>query len=244
VTASYRYDVFGAIRSQTGSSGNEFKFAGEQVDPSGMQFLRSRYYDMGSGRFASRDPLSVGDPYSYVGNNPTLFVDPAGECRIEVRAKSLGRLSLIDLHGVPSFGKTFYHLYIVAYDPDGSTRAYRADSGGLFGGGELDALVRPYGPGHPDWDDDGDHKAHALPGIGDKESCDPWRSSFDHLSDEIQGAELPYSLLGRNSNSYVYTLLLAAGLPVEKPGGWAPGWGNDLRDDVAYCNSPQAIGRC
>ncbi len=33
VTATYAYDVFGAIRSQSGSSANEWLFTGEQRDP-------------------------------------------------------------------------------------------------------------------------------------------------------------------------------------------------------------------
>lgn len=49
-------DVFGAIQSQTGSSPNEFKFTGEQMDGSGLQFLRARYYDDATGRFLGRDP--------------------------------------------------------------------------------------------------------------------------------------------------------------------------------------------
>jgi len=43
--ADYTYDVFGAIRDQSGSSPNEFLFTGEQVDGTGLQYLRARYYD-------------------------------------------------------------------------------------------------------------------------------------------------------------------------------------------------------
>ncbi len=35
--SGYQYDVFGAIRSQSGSSPNEFTFTGEQVDATGLQ---------------------------------------------------------------------------------------------------------------------------------------------------------------------------------------------------------------
>src|SRR5207247_4899908 len=45
-TATYRYDAFGAIRSQTGSSSNQWLFTGEQRDgDSSMFYLRDRYFD-------------------------------------------------------------------------------------------------------------------------------------------------------------------------------------------------------
>ena len=49
----------------------------------GLQYLRNRYYDMETGRFISRDPLSampgwVEHPYMYASANPVNFVDPGG----------------------------------------------------------------------------------------------------------------------------------------------------------------------
>jgi len=88
VVASYGYDAFGAIRSQTGSSPNEFTFTGEQVDGTGLQYLRARYYDPSTGRFLTRDPFpgwtmapQTMNRYAYVVNNPVRFMDPLGlEC--------------------------------------------------------------------------------------------------------------------------------------------------------------------
>ncbi len=77
--ASYHYDPFGAITSQTGGSSNYWLFAGEQRDaPTGLYYLRNRYYDPASGRFLSRDPVAGQHPYAYVNNNPVNFVDPMG----------------------------------------------------------------------------------------------------------------------------------------------------------------------
>src|SRR5207244_10225176 len=49
-TASYSYDVFGGMRSETGTgaAANEFRFTGEQRDrqiSSQFYYLRARYYD-------------------------------------------------------------------------------------------------------------------------------------------------------------------------------------------------------
>jgi RHS repeat-associated protein len=84
VTGTYRYDVFGAPRSQTGAT-TEFNFAGQQTDPTALQYLRARYYDPAVGRFISRDPqpASAAVPvtlnrYVYANNNPVNLVDPLG----------------------------------------------------------------------------------------------------------------------------------------------------------------------
>jgi len=61
-----------------GTSGQEFTFTGEQVDATGLQYLRARYYDAATGRFASRDPLPFAQRYAYVGGNPVNYVDPGG----------------------------------------------------------------------------------------------------------------------------------------------------------------------
>ena len=61
VLNSYNYDVFGAIRSSSGSTANAFTFTGEQTDATtGLEYLRARYYDSAAGRFLSRDPLGGG----------------------------------------------------------------------------------------------------------------------------------------------------------------------------------------
>ena len=43
-----------------------------------LYFLRARYYDPETGRFIGQDPLRLGNPYVYVGNNPTNLIDPYG----------------------------------------------------------------------------------------------------------------------------------------------------------------------
>ncbi len=84
--ATYSYDVFGAIRSQSGSSSNYWLFTGEQQDAdSGFYFLRARHYDPLIARFLGEDSFApiLEDPrtfnrFSYVTNNPVNHVDPSG----------------------------------------------------------------------------------------------------------------------------------------------------------------------
>ena len=83
---TYSYDVWGAIRSSTGSAANQFDFAGEQTDHNanrGLQYLRARFYDPALGRFLSRDPLSTvptwsGSTYGYANSDPVNLSDATG----------------------------------------------------------------------------------------------------------------------------------------------------------------------
>ena len=87
VTDRWIFEAFGKILNHTGSSENEFLFAGQQRDPNtGYYFLRARYYNPESGRFLSTDPRpqDIFDPktihrYVYAFNNPVRFHDPSGE---------------------------------------------------------------------------------------------------------------------------------------------------------------------
>ncbi len=80
VLVRYEYDVFGAIRSETGTSDNTRKFTGKEFDAdSNLYCYGARYYDPYIGRFTQRDPIGDGvNWYAYVANNPLRFVDPTG----------------------------------------------------------------------------------------------------------------------------------------------------------------------
>ncbi|MGH9252632.1 MAG: RHS repeat-associated core domain-containing protein, partial [Acidimicrobiales bacterium] len=82
VQKSYTYDVYGKPTA-TGSLPNEFDFAGQQTDPTGLQYLRARYMDPETGVFLSREPLAVvpgwtGNHYGYGAGNPARLSDPTG----------------------------------------------------------------------------------------------------------------------------------------------------------------------
>ncbi|ASA20281.1 hypothetical protein B9T62_05390 [Paenibacillus donghaensis] len=83
---TYSYDVWGNITNQTEGISNPFKYTGEIYDEeTGLYYLRARYYDPSMGRFLNEDtvegqitnPLSL-NLYTYVGNNPLIYVDPSG----------------------------------------------------------------------------------------------------------------------------------------------------------------------
>ncbi len=84
-------DAFGANTGQVGLNPQPFGYSGEQVDSTGLVFLRSRYYDPSVVRFLSRDtyagsasqPLSL-NRYNYVDHSPTLTADPSGRCSNQV----------------------------------------------------------------------------------------------------------------------------------------------------------------
>jgi RHS repeat-associated protein len=88
-----QYEPFGSIRTETKNNNsapaNFMKFTGEYQDPTGLYYLRARQYDPTLGRFAQIDPAVPErtapyiSTYLYVGDRPTVLVDPSGKGAIE-----------------------------------------------------------------------------------------------------------------------------------------------------------------
>ncbi|MBH5318332.1 hypothetical protein I6N90_10985 [Paenibacillus sp. GSMTC-2017] len=83
---TYDYDIWGNVISKTETMSNPFKYSGEIYDDeSDLIYLRARHYDPSIGRFITEDtyegnlaePLTL-NLYSYVANNPLLYIDPSG----------------------------------------------------------------------------------------------------------------------------------------------------------------------
>ncbi len=86
VTGSWRYRAYGEIAQSSGqSTPTILGYAGQLLDPSGLYYMRARWYDAGNGRFLSRD-AELGDKeipttlnsFLYAGASPTAAWDPAG----------------------------------------------------------------------------------------------------------------------------------------------------------------------
>jgi len=85
--AAYNYDAFGNLISSTGSTDNNYLFAGEQFDNNlGDYYLRARYYNPAIGRFTKKDiyngrlkePITL-HKYIYGNGNPAHYTDPSGK---------------------------------------------------------------------------------------------------------------------------------------------------------------------
>ena len=87
VTDSNYYTAFGEDLYHSGSTVNDFKYVGEQLDPnSGFYYNRARWMDSRVGRFVSVDPFGgnleapiSSHRYLYGRQNPVMFRDPTGK---------------------------------------------------------------------------------------------------------------------------------------------------------------------
>ena len=132
VTDTYAYDPFGGEIASSGTTINDFRFAGEQLDPeTGLYYLRARYYSPATGRFFSVDPFA-GDPsdptslhrYLYAHGNPINFADPSG--RLTTIQSAVLTSAIIG-------GLAAAFFAYVAGERDPLTLVGKAVIGGLFG---------------------------------------------------------------------------------------------------------------
>ena len=142
-TDGYYYDVFGAVRVQSGASAQPFTFTGEQGDGElGLVYLRARYYDPGVGRFVSRDALlglgALGaNRYIYALDRPMVLVDPSGLAVVSAKLSASAHYGL----GV----KGTATLYLDPETGQGCVRVAVGGGAGLGGGAAADIKVSPTG---------------------------------------------------------------------------------------------------
>jgi RHS repeat-associated protein len=85
VTLAKSYEPYGSVLTSTGTASSIFGYAGEEVDTSGLIYLRARYMQPRLGIFFSRDPWS-GDQmrpvsmngFGYTEGNPVNATDASG----------------------------------------------------------------------------------------------------------------------------------------------------------------------
>jgi RHS repeat-associated protein len=89
VTLAESYEPYGSVLTSTGTASSIFAYAGEQIDTTGLIYLRARYMNPRLVIFLARDPWS-GDVlrpgsmngFNYVEGNPVNFIDINGLCPI------------------------------------------------------------------------------------------------------------------------------------------------------------------
>ncbi len=84
---TYDYDAFGNLLHQTGTTLNNYLYAGEQFDPDlNLYYNRARYLNVSTGRFWNMDtyegdafaPISL-HKYLYASSDPVNRIDPEGQ---------------------------------------------------------------------------------------------------------------------------------------------------------------------
>lgn len=87
ITGSFRYRAYGELARSSGLGPTLLGYAGQLTDPSGLVYMRARWYDPEAGRFLTRDPhpgehaLPVSlNAFLYAHARPTLLTDPTGAC--------------------------------------------------------------------------------------------------------------------------------------------------------------------
>ena len=86
------YDAYGniitngSLAETNASQRGRYAWTGRELDvETSLQYNRARYYDSGTGRWISQDPMGfdAGDSnlYRYVGNMPTEVADPSGRTK-------------------------------------------------------------------------------------------------------------------------------------------------------------------
>ncbi len=87
ITDTYDYEAFGTLLNQTGTTDNDYLFAGEQFDSAlDNYYLRARYYDPNTARFTqmdswqgrNSDPVTL-HKYLYANVDLVNNIDPSGQ---------------------------------------------------------------------------------------------------------------------------------------------------------------------
>jgi RHS repeat-associated protein len=250
MVGGYTYDVFGAVRAQTGTT-TERSYTGEQNDPTGLEYLRARYYDAASGIFLGRDPAPSANAYTYGDADPVNYADPSGECRVETVLDKgdhwtndlLGNAPYIVGGGAGFFDPlagavaglltaqvvpdAWYHAYIVTADPITGEKTIN-EGGNYLGSGRLRVNSYRFGDS-PDARSVTRYSRNPKRLIyEDSGSCGSINAKLNEAAKYINLADRQYNWRNMNSNSAASDLLRLAGFTPAQPKGWAPGWGEHV----------------
>ncbi|HKM49517.1 MAG TPA: RHS repeat-associated core domain-containing protein, partial [Terriglobales bacterium] len=178
VTDSYEYDAFGNLSNSTGSTPNNYLFAGEQYDPAlALYYNRARYFNSATGRFwgmdtedgQDRDPLSL-HKYLYAEGNPVDNLDPSGNEIDEVMGglgmmDTINAIPIISLRVIVALKRALLYQVVVVTPSSGA--AYEPQSKVK---NSAQAVVSGWPVGTP-------IRIAVPPGIDPQTMVDQWRSS-------------------------------------------------------------------
>ncbi|MEZ2228306.1 MAG: RHS repeat domain-containing protein [Microcoleus sp.] len=105
------YDSFGNVLSQSNpDASSRYLFTGREFDrETGLQFNRARYYDPGTGKFLSEDPIGFdgGDAnlYGYVQNSSVNTTDPTGKTALAIPLLALAAVAIVGIRTVVALGE-------------------------------------------------------------------------------------------------------------------------------------------
>src|SRR5271165_971468 len=175
---SYDYDAFGNLTNSTGSTPNNYLFAGEQFDPALILYYnRARYFNSATGRFwgmdtedgQDRDPLSL-HKYLYAEGNPVDNLDPSGNEIDEVMGglgmmDTINAIPIISLRVIVALKRALLYQVVVVTPSSGA--AYEPQSKVK---NSAQAVVSGWPVGTP-------IRIAVPPGIDPQTMVDQWRSS-------------------------------------------------------------------
>ena len=207
VINTYSYDAFGNLINSTGGTENKYLFAGEQFDEDLQQYyLRARFYDPSLGRFTRRDtyegdkfePLTL-HKYLYTGGNPVNAIDPTGLYRLELRYRgNHADIFITDVNGTRAYWA----------GPENNDEDFATAFGIYFVGG--DAGFGKIVQRNSIEDEIVTEHAHVQV-VRDEPEIPVFPDDYENeIKDtllEIEGDDIPYDPLGRNSNASAFQAL-------------------------------------
>jgi RHS repeat-associated protein len=117
ITDRYAYTAFGesdpagTSGDTSGSTENNYRYTGEQLDPNlGFYYLRARWVDPSTGRFTQQDtwrgsrrsPVTC-HKYLYANADPVNGIDPSGHFTLIESMKAVGVVATLAVVGVGSY---------------------------------------------------------------------------------------------------------------------------------------------
>lgn len=134
VTLANTYEPYGNLAQTAGSAQTSYGFTGEWTDPSGMVYLRARYYSPNDARFLTADPSRLEENlYLYSRANPINRIDPTGLFSAELIGKNIDVMNIVSSNDSKDHSKWgFYALLLQAESGDTIKTGYISLAGTAF----------------------------------------------------------------------------------------------------------------